>query len=130
MFMINSTIPTNNMIQIIFHIRFKIFNHFSRALSLILNIIMCSIIMMINVSIAIDIHSVIIHNSVQDMLYHQKIAITTHVKNISRINMYPNAHRKLLFVFFIVLFFWYKFILLQKFYSKMIILQIFWYIFN
>ena len=98
--MINNTIHINKEIQIAFQIHFKIFNHFSRALSLILKIIMCSITMMINASIAIDIHSVIIHNSVQDMLYHQKIAITTHKKNINRINIYPNAHRKLLFVFF------------------------------
>ena len=99
-FTISHTNTTNIVIQITFHIIFKIFIHFSRALSLILKIIMCNIIMMINASIAIDIHSVIIHNSVQDVLYHQKIAITTHKKNINRINIYPNAHRKLLFVFF------------------------------
>ena len=77
---------------------------------------------MINAIIAIDIHSVMIHNSVQDMLYHQNIAITTHEKNISQMNMYQNAHQKLLFVFFIVLFFDIK-ILLLNLYSKMVKMQ-------
>jgi len=100
MFIISNINATSNVIQMIFHIILKIFIHFSRTLSLILNITMWSITMIINAIIAIDIHSVMIHNSVQDMLYHQNNAIATHEKNINRINIYPNAHRKLLFVFF------------------------------
>ena len=102
MFIIKNTIPTNNMIQIIFHIRFKIFNHFSRALSLILKIMICNIIMNISAAVAIHIHNVMVHIFAHSMLYHQKIQIAIHIKNINRVTKYPTAHRKLVFTFFIL----------------------------